>query len=672
MLLPTSIAGSFFAQRPGSTSEEGICSFPSSKGIRIIRLHTPVVQTRPRHRGYNPAGTMSKNKHLSKEERAEVRKKEARLALRMFRYFLPYKWIMLVALVSSGLVSLCTAGTAWLIKPALDDIFIRQDHSALIYVPLAFIGLTLIKGLGRYIQNWCMNFSALRVLETLRQELFHKIITLPLPFYEASQVGALMSRVINDVGMIRQSLPSFVQILRQVLTMAGLLIVVFQQNFELACWALVVLPVAGFPFAMFSRALRRYGKKNAEVNASISSMLQELLSGIRVIKAFATEKKERERFDKENGRVINITFRQSCISELSSPVMELIGSLGIGLVIWYGGREVIAGEMSPGTFFSFMAALVMLYDPVKSLNGANMNVQNALAGAERVFAILDDPHLVSEQGGELQLDEPFREVTFRNVTLRYGDDAAPALSNINLTVRAGERIALVGPSGAGKTTLANLLPRFYTAQEGSILLNDKPLSAYTLSSLRRSIAMVSQDAFLFDASMRENIAYGQPQTVVDDLARIRKAAQAACADDFITALPEGYESRVGERGVKLSGGQKQRVTIARAILKDAPFLILDEATSALDSESEHMVQQALDNLMQNRTSLIIAHRLSTILEADRIVVMDAGKIIDSGRHEELLGRCELYTRLYSMQFRTQENKPQGSLSPTSPASAPAM
>lgn len=471
---------------------------------------------------------MSKKKE-TKEERSERRRKELRLALRVFRYFLPYKWAMVVALLASAVVSGTTAGTAWLIKPALDDIFIRQDGTALLYVPLAFIVLTALKGAGRYLQNWCMHYSALHVLETMRQELFQKIITLPLHFYEESQVGALMSRVINDVGMIRQSLPAFIQIIRQVITMISLLYVVFQQNFELACWAIIVLPVAGFPLSLFSRALRRYGRKNAEVNASISSMLQELLSGIRVIKAFATEKQETGRFNKENARIININFRQSCVSELSSPVMELIGAIGIGLVIWYGGREVIQGDMTPGTFFAFMGALAMLYTPFKSLNGANMNVQNALAGAERVFAILDDPALKTERGGTLPLDEPFRE------------------------------------------------------------------------------------------------------------------------------LPEGYETPIGERGVRLSGGQKQRLTIARALLKDAPLLILDEATSALDSESEHMVQKALDNLMLNRTSLIIAHRLSTILEADRIVVMECGRIVDIGRHEELLGRCELYTRLYNMQFRAHEN-----------------
>ena len=343
------------------------------------------------------------------------------------------------------------------------------------------------------------------------------------------------------------------------------------------------------------------------------------------------------------------------MSELSSPVMELIGALGIGLVIWYGGREVIQGDMTPGTFFAFMGALAMLYTPFKSLNGANMNVQNALAGAERVFAILDDPALKTERGGTLPLDEPFRELAFRNVSLHYGDEGTPALRDVSLTVKAGERIAFVGPSGAGKTTLVNLIPRFYDPQHGEILLNGKPIKEYSLASLRRSVSMVSQDAFLFDTTIAENIAYGRDLSSDLDMERVRSAAAAAYADGFISELPEGYETPIGERGVRLSGGQKQRLTIARALLKDAPLLILDEATSALDSESEHMVQKALDNLMLNRTSLIIAHRLSTILEADRIVVMECGRIVDIGRHEELLGRCELYTRLYNMQFRTHED-----------------
>lgn len=572
---------------------------------------------------------------------------ELRLLKRMLRYFLPYKSVVFMAFAASLLVSLSTAGTAWLIKPALDDIFISKDHNALLYVPLAFIGLTLLKGIGRYVQNWCMNYSALHVLETLRRQLFEKIINLPLRFYEASSIGMLMSRVLNDVTLIRMSLPAFVQLVRQVLTMVGLLFVVFYQNFELACWAVIVLPLAGAPFAAFSRALRRYGRKNAEVLADVSGMLQELLSGVRVIKAFATEPQEIQAFNRENAKIVKIAMKQTCVAELASPVMECIGSLGIGLIIWYGGREVINGSMTPGTFFSFMAALVMLYDPIKVINDANMNVQQALAGADRVFGILDDPALQVEPNGSTVLEAPFASLELDNVTLRYAPDAAPALDNVSLTIRAGEKIALVGPSGAGKTTLVNLLPRFYLPTAGRVLLNGLPIESYTLPSLRRSMAMVSQDAFLFDLSLAENIAYGQ-QGVTREA--VEEAAKAAFAHDFITALPEGYETRVGERGVKLSGGQKQRVTIARALIKNAPLLILDEATSALDSESERAVQYALDNLMQGRTSIIIAHRLSTILEADRIVVMEQGRIVDVGRHDELLVRCGLYARLCAMQF----------------------
>lgn len=596
-------------------------------------------------------------KHPELSSKNKLLNAEPRLVRRVFRYFLPYKGRIVLAFLASGIVSACTAGSAWLIKPALDDIFIRKDVDALVFVPLAFILLTLLKGLGRYVQNLCMNYSAMHVLETLRRELFGKIVSLPLRFYEEAQVGVLMSRVINDVSLIRESLPAFVQMLRQILTMLGLLVVVFSQDFELACWAMVALPIAGAPFVWFSRALRRYGRKGAEIVADVSGMLQELLSGIRVIKAFATEQQEVGRFDHENGKLVNISIRRANVAELASPVMELIAALGIGLIIWYGGFRVIEGDMTPGTFFTFVAALVMLYDPVKSLNSSNITVQGALAGAERVFAILDDPLLQEEKGGDTPMDARFDSLEFRSVSLRYTEDGNPALNNVNLTVRAGQRVALVGPSGAGKTSLVNMIPRFYEPAEGEILLNGRPVTDYRLSELRRAVAVVSQEAFLFDMSLAGNIAYGRYGSVATeqhllDMDAVTRASEAAFAHQFISALPKGYETRVGERGVKLSGGQKQRVTIARALLKDAPLLILDEATSALDSESERMVQQALENLMRGRTSLIIAHRLSTILEADVIIVMEHGQIVDAGCHQDLLGRCELYTRLYNMQFRT--------------------
>lgn len=581
-------------------------------------------------------------------------KQEKQTIIRVLQYFYPYKWAVITAFIASGIVSLSTAGIAWLIKPALDDIFIRKDVEAIVYIPIIFIILTLLKGIGRYVQNWCMSYSSFGVLEKLRQELFHKIIRLPLSFYETSQTGSLMSYVINDVGMIRQSLPAIIQAVRQFLTIGGLLYVVFTQNFSLACWALLVLPIAAFPFVMFSVALRRYGRRSAEIIAKTSSLLQELLSGIRTIKAFATEKEEIERFDIENSYISKLSLRQSTISELSSPVMELIGSIGVAIAIWYGGTEVLEDKMTPGTFFSFVAALIMLYEPVKALSSANMSLQNALAGAERIFSILDDSKLHIETGGSVLCGKEFYELTFDHVTLRYDSVSEPALNDVSLTVRTGEKIALVGPSGAGKSTFVSLIPRFYNPQAGSIFFNGRLLTEYDLVSLRQAMAIVSQEPFLFNMSIRDNIAYGQPLEVRDNIIKIQAAAVAAFADEFIDLLPDGYNTKVGERGVKLSGGQKQRITIARALLKDPSLLILDEATSSLDSESERMVQGALENLMRNRTSLIIAHRLSTILESDRIIVFEDGKIVSSGKHKELLGSCELYTRLYMMQFRTGE------------------
>ena len=572
------------------------------------------------------------------------------LLKRCLKYFRPYKWQIFISMLGMGLVSLTTAGTAWLVKPALDEIFINKDQQALLYVPVLFFVLTLLKGVGRYVQNYYMHFSGLRVLEKLRSELYDKMIFLPLQFYEESQVGMLMSRIISDVTMIRNSLPSIVMMIRQFLTMLGLVGVVFYQNPHLAFWAILVLPLALYPLVWFGRKLRKYGRRNQAKLADISVVLQEVFSGIRVVKAFATERYEARRFDEENERLARLYLKQASVSELSSPVMELIGAVGIGLVIWFGGREVISGETTAGTFFSFVAALAMLYDPVKSLNSANMDVQRALAGAERVFEILDAPHLVVEQGGDVEFDEPFGELRFDGVTFAYDSKAAPALDNVSLAVRAGERVAIVGPSGAGKSTFVNLIPRFYEPQQGGITLNGRPLSAYTLASLRRRVAMVSQDAFLFNLSVRDNITYGLSGPM--DEALVRDAARSAYADAFITEMPEGYDTVLGERGVKVSGGQKQRLTIARAIMKDAPLLILDEATSALDSEAERIVQKALDNLMENRTSIVIAHRLSTILSADRILVMEQGRIVDAGRHEELLERCPLYARLYAMQFAT--------------------
>lgn len=569
------------------------------------------------------------------------------LVKRMLSYFKPLKVRVAFAMLAMLLVAAGEGATAFLVKPAMDEIFINKDKNALVFIPMLFIAVYLLKGAGRFYQQYLMQYCGFIVLEKLRQELYRKIVKLPLRFFENNQIGMLMSRIIEDVTMIRISLPSVIMIIRQALTMIGLIFVVFYRDWFLAIWAVLVLPLAYFPFIYFGRKLRKLSRKNQAKISDISVFLQEIFSGIRVVKAFANEKKEIERFDEENDRLVKNVIKQTKYNELSSPVMEVIGALGMGLVIWYGGSMVIAGESTPGTFFSFMAGLILLYEPVKKINSANQDIQRALAGAERVFEILDSKDAVEEQGGEEQFTPPFQALEFKDVTFAYSENDLPALSHVNLTIKAGQRIAIVGPSGSGKTTLINLIPLFYRPQHGAIHLNGRRLDEYSLSSLRLNIGMVSQDAFLFNLSIRDNIAYGLANYDEKD---ILGAAKAAYAHDFISELPEGYDTVVGERGVKLSGGQKQRLTIARALLKNPPLLILDEATSALDTESERIVQLALENLMKDRTSIVIAHRLSTIMTADKIVVMQKGGVVAEGKHAELLETCPLYAKLNRMQF----------------------
>ncbi|MDR2826015.1 MAG: ABC transporter ATP-binding protein/permease, partial [Deltaproteobacteria bacterium] len=378
---------------------------------------------------------------------------------------------------------------------------------------------------------------------------------------------------------------------------------------------------------------------------------------IRIIKAFAAERREGQRFNVENRNILKISLKRTLASEFSSASMEVVAALGTGLVFYFGATKVLAGEMTPGEFFSFVAGLAMLYEPIRKLNIANNDIQGALAGAERVFDLLDSDAYIPESGGTLNVSGTFEELQFKDLNFSYSNEV-PALQNINLTLRRGERLALVGPSGAGKSTFVSLLPRFYDPGSGCITLNGVNLRDYSLTSLRQSMAIVSQDNFLFNCSIRDNIAYGiepvcpEKQQDLDEL--VLEASKAAYVHDFVMQMPEGYSTVIGERGIKLSGGQKQRITIARAIAKNAPLLILDEATSALDSESEKIVQHALENLMQGRTSIVIAHRLSTVLGSDRILVMDKGQIVAQGTHDELLKNCRIYAKLYAMQFGTQD------------------
>jgi ATP-binding cassette, subfamily B, bacterial MsbA len=577
--------------------------------------------------------------------------KSTHLLKRCLRYFKPYYGRILLAIISMCIVAASAGAMATLVKPALDDIFINKDAEALVLIPFLLVVVVLTKGIFRFLQNYLMNYCGLKVLETIRNELYTKMICLPVRFFDENQIGMLMSRIINDVMSINLSMPAVIMIFRQILTMAVLIGVLFYRDAYLAFWAVVVLPLAIYPFIYFAKKLRKLSRKNQSKIADISTFLQEIFSGVRVVKAFATEKQEAKRFSLENARLVAILIRQRIMSELSSSSMEIIGAVGMGFVIWYGGSQVIKGDSTPGTFFSFLTALIMLYEPIKKLSQYNLALQRALAGAERVFEVLDSKDVHVEEDGTIPFGETFQNLEFQNVVFSYEGCPTPALKKVSLKVKAGERVAIVGPSGSGKTTLVNMIPRFYLPQEGSIILNGRNLTEYTLASLRLSVGVVSQEPFLFNISVAENIAYGRGQI---DMEAVERASRAAFAHDFILEMNGGYDSVIGERGVMLSGGQKQRLTIARALLKDPPLLILDEATSALDTESERIVQLALENLMRDRTSIVIAHRLSTVLSADRIVVMEAGEIIAQGDHKHLLENCPLYANLYEMQFQEPE------------------
>ncbi|WP_051445340.1 lipid A export permease/ATP-binding protein MsbA [Desulfocurvus vexinensis] len=572
------------------------------------------------------------------------------LLRRCLGYFTPYKTSIALAVVSMGIVAVSSSASAYLFQPAWDSIFAEHDRSKLVVYPLLMILVFALKGVFRYAQNYLMRMCGLKVLERLRNELHEKILRLPMNFFDDTQVGMLQSRIIMDVNMIRNSLPAIVMLVRSVLEVIGLLGVAFYMNPGLASLAVFVLPLAVYPIIYFGKKLRKIGRKNQVKLSDISVILNEAFSGIRVVKAFATERHENARFAVENRRLVDIARKEVVFSEMSSPIMDMVGALGIAVVMWYCGQQVMDGEITQGMFISFVAAAGLIYEPIKKFNSYNMDVQRALAGAERVFEILDAPEIVQEEGGQTEFAGPFEELRLEGVTFAYPGCARPALHNVSLTVRAGQRVALVGPSGSGKTTLVNLLPRFYLPQAGAVVLNGRPVEDYTLASLRRNIGIVSQDAFLFDTTVRDNIAYGHGEV---DPERIESCARAAYAHEFVQQMPAGYDTVLGERGVKLSGGQKQRLTIARALFKNPPLLILDEATSALDTESERKVQAALENLMQNRTSIVIAHRLSTVVGADVIVVMEQGRVVSTGTHAELLAGCPLYARLHSMQFRDE-------------------
>ncbi|MBP1713490.1 MAG: phospholipid-lipopolysaccharide transporter [Deltaproteobacteria bacterium] len=568
------------------------------------------------------------------------------LYLRLLQFVKPY-WARLIgAMVCMVFVSAASAATAFLVKPVLDDVFFKKDLMMLKLIPLAIVGIFILKGVFDYGQGYLISFVGQRIITDLREKIYHHLHSLALPFFTKNPTGVLMSRILNDVNLVQGAVTDAVTgLLKDIFTIIGLVFVVFYQDWQLALIALVVFPVAVYPIVKFGRKLRSYSTRTQTAMADLSTMLLETISGTRIVKAFNMEDYERKRFSKINERLFRIIVKAFRVRAVSHPLMETLGGLGIAAIVFYGGYNVIRGAATPGTFFSFLAALLMLYEPVKRLSNVNNSIQQGLAGASRIFEVLDTVPEIRNKPEARTLGQIREGIEFQNVSFKYEEDWV--LKNINLQVRVGEVVAFVGSSGGGKTTLVNLVPRFYDVNSGRILIDGQDIRDLTVESLRSKIAIVTQQTILFNDTVEHNIAYGnigQPHE------KIIEAAEAAFAHNFIRNLPEGYQTLIGEQGVKLSGGERQRLSIARALLKNAPILILDEATSSLDSESEVEVQNALDFLMRGRTTLVIAHRLSTIRKANRIIVLSNGGIVEEGKHEELLQREGEYRKLYMLQF----------------------
>ncbi|MDP9132730.1 MAG: lipid A export permease/ATP-binding protein MsbA [Nitrospirota bacterium] len=569
--------------------------------------------------------------------------------IRLVSYLKPYRLRLGVAFVCSGLVAVFSGAYAWLVKPVLDEIFINKNESLLLILPLALFIVSVLKSAFNYGQNYLMNFVGNQVITDIRQELFGKLIRLPVPYHDVNTSGRLVSRVVNDVTLMANAVAGVLKdIFQQGLTFLAMMGVIFYQNWRLAGLSVIIIPLAVFTMVRMGKRLRALAASGQERMGDMASTLQETLSGIRMVKAYGREEAEAARFQQSNRLFLSTTMKAIQVSSLGSSHLEVIGVVGVAAIIWYGGFLVIGGSMTPGEFFSFLTAMFMAYTPIRRLSGSNNSIQQALAAAERVFSVLDLKTEQDAEKGRLELPHIGQSVTFDDVTFHYESQAVPALDDINLTIRAGEMVALVGSSGSGKTTLVNLIPRFYEPTSGRVLIDGVDIQSYSLRSLRSQMGMVSQDVVLFDDSIRNNIAFGRENATDEDIIR---AARLAYAHDFVERLPQGYQTVVGEKGVKLSGGERQRLAIARAILRDPPLLILDEATSALDTESERVVQLALANLMKNRTTVVIAHRLSTIQRADRIMVLARGSIVEVGTHDELLRRGGQYQRLHAMQFQ---------------------
>ena len=553
-----------------------------------------------------------------------------------------------LAIFFSIIVGIIATSPVPIIQKTFDSIFTEKDYFMLKVIPVALVALYFLKAVLMYAQNLIMFGISWELVVQFREKLFAHIHHLPFGFFEENETGKLISRINNDVAIMQSTVTRLLkEFLQNSVTLIGLMIWVFYLKWDWALMALIVFPVMIFPVSNIGRKLKKFSHKGQEILGNINATVLESFSGVKIVRAFGLEPRELKKFQNYNDDYLKVMKKNVKYVEMTSPFLEVLGVASSAFILWYGGSQVLSGEISQGTFLAFIVALFMMYTPIRILFKIMASVQTSLAGAERVFEILDLPEEKVREGQKELID--FKgKIEFQDVCFSYPSRAKMVLDKINLTVNKSEIIAIVGMSGAGKTTLVDLLFRFFDVTSGKILIDGEDIQNFKLSSLRSHLALVTQETFLFNDTILNNISFGKEGESTRE--EILDAAKAAHVDYFVEHIEEGYETLIGERGVKLSGGQKQRIAIARAILRNAPILILDEATSALDSESEKLVQEALHNLMEHRTSFVIAHRLSTIKHANRILVMDDGKIVESGTHQSLLASSGLYQKYYNMQF----------------------
>ncbi|EKV27520.1 Lipid A export ATP-binding/permease protein MsbA [Caenispirillum salinarum AK4] len=572
----------------------------------------------------------------------------------------PYAARIGLAVVAMAVAAAAQGMTAWLMEPVVDQVFSQKDKSMLWPVAIAVLATFAVKGIAEYSQSGLMSHVGLRAIADLQNRLYAHLTSQDVAFFQAHKTGSLVSRFLVDVNLLRAAVSNGITgVGKDALTAAALIGVMFYQDWVLATAAFLVFPIAIYPVARLGRRMRKVSVNTQEQMGAFNTLLEQSFAGIRMVKAYRMERVEQGRVAELTETVYRLTQKGALTRAASSPIMEMMGGIAVTVVIVYGGLRVIEGVTTTGAFFSFITALMMAYRPLKALANLNTVIQEGMGAAQRLFDVLDTRPAITDAPDAQPLLLSGGHVRLEGVTFRYDaaeTDERPALHGLDLDVPAGRTVALVGPSGSGKSTVMNMIPRFYDATEGRVTVDGQDVRAVTLDSLRDAVALVSQEVVLFDDTVAANIGFGKPGATREE---IETAARNAAAHEFIAALPQGYDTIVGERGLKLSGGQRQRLSIARAMLKNAPILLLDEATSALDTESERQVQGALEDLMRGRTTLVIAHRLSTVTNADLIHVIDAGRLVESGTHEDLLRKGGAYARLYQLQFAAEQAPGQG-------------